>query len=40
MVLLPVLASSLDLQVVDVAATMNWSSAVVKKELKNLEWVS
>jgi hypothetical protein len=26
--------------VVEVAARMGWSSAVVKKELKNLEWAS
>ena len=33
-------ASSVEFQVVEVAARMNWSSAVVKKELKNLEWQS
>ena len=34
------LASSVEFGVVNVAATMDWSSAVVKKELKNLEWLS
>ena len=34
------LASSVEFGVVNVAATMDWSSAIVKKELKNLEWSS
>ena len=34
------MASSVEFQVVELAAKMGWSSAVVKKELKNLEWQS
>jgi len=33
-------ASSVVFQVVEVSARMNWQSAIVKKELKNLEWTS
>ena len=33
-------ASSVEFPVVDVSARMGWNSAVVKKELKNLEWKS
>eukprot|EP00092_Neocalanus_flemingeri_P040667 GFUD01044278.1.p1 GENE.GFUD01044278.1~~GFUD01044278.1.p1 ORF type:complete len:1538 (+),score=567.86 GFUD01044278.1:263-4615(+) len=33
-------ASSVEFQVVEVSARMNWQSAIVKKELKNLEWSS
>jgi len=33
-------ASSVEFQVIDVSAKMGWNSAIVKKELKNLEWAS
>jgi len=33
-------ASSIEFQVVEVSARMGWQSAIVKKELKNLEWAS
>eukprot|EP00090_Calanus_glacialis_P000787 TRINITY_DN10552_c0_g1_i1.p1 TRINITY_DN10552_c0_g1~~TRINITY_DN10552_c0_g1_i1.p1 ORF type:complete len:1436 (-),score=591.02 TRINITY_DN10552_c0_g1_i1:100-4407(-) len=33
-------ASSVEFQVVEVSAKMGWESAIVKKELKNLEWSS
>ena len=33
-------ASSVEFHVVDVSARMGWDSAIVKKELKNLEWTS
>ena len=33
-------ASSLEFPVVEVSAKMGWDSSIVKKELKNLEWVS
>merc|ERR1712059_144 len=33
-------ASSVEFQVVEVSAKMDWNSAIVKKELKNLEWMS
>jgi len=33
-------ASSIEFQVVEVSARMGWQSAIVKKELKNLEWTS
>jgi len=33
-------ASSIEFQVVEVSARMGWESAIVKKELKNLEWTS
>jgi ATP-dependent DNA helicase Q4 len=33
-------ASSVEFPVVDVSSRMGWNSAVVKKELKNLEWKS
>ena len=31
-------ASSVEFPVVEVSARMGWTSAIVKKELKNLEW--
>jgi len=33
-------ASSIEFQVVEVSARMGWESAIVKKDLKNLEWTS